>query len=218
MIEALYGWMKNIIVFMIISTVILNLLGKSNYKKYVGLVTGLILVLLVIGPVLSLTGKTSYFDFSMDSYGSLVDAQDLSKEMFRMEEQSNIDIFEQYKQVIINQTDSLIAPKGLTVVSMEIEVITDKTSKDFGDLLHIDLLAAYKTNQEMPGKTGSILAIEKIEIGQISFDLNSNEEQESQQNSLSAMENSIKILLADFYNMDGNNININIREDHDGKR
>lgn len=218
MIELLYDWMKNIIVFMIISTVILNLLGKSNYKKYVGLITGLILVLLVIGPILSLTGKISYFDFSMDSYGSLVDAQDLSKEMFAMEEQSTIDIFEEYKQVIVNQTENLIAEKGLTVVSMEIEVISDKTSQDFGKLLKLNLVAAYKTNQEMPGKTGEILSIEKIEIGQISFDSETEKPKESQQNSLSAMENSIKILLADFYNMDRNNININIQEDHDGKR
>jgi stage III sporulation protein AF len=217
-IEALYDWMKNIIVFMIISTVILNLLGKSNYKKYVGLITGLILVLLVIGPVLSLTGKISYFDFSMDSYGSLVEAQDLSKEMFEMEKQSTIDIFEEYKQVIVNQTENLIAEKGLTVVSMEIDVITDKSSTDFGKILQINLVAAYKTNQEMPGKTGDILSIEKIEIGQISFDSDTEKNQESQQNSLSAMENSIKILLADFYNMDSNNININIQEDHDGKR
>lgn len=218
MIEALYEWMKNIIVFMIISTVILNLLGKSNYKKYVGLITGLILVLLVIGPILSLTGKISYFDFSLDSYASLVDAQDLSKEMFSMEEQSTLDIFEQYKQVIINQTDSLLAQKGLTVVTMEIDVVTDKTSKDFGEILQMNIVAAYKTNLEMPGKTGEILSIEKIEIGQISFDSEYEKGQESEQNSLSAMENSIKIMLADFYNVDSNNININIQEEHDGKR
>ena len=211
MIEALYEWMKNIIVFMIISTVILNLLGKSNYKKYVGLITGLILVLLVIGPILSLTGKISYFDFSLDSYASLVDAQDLSKEMFSMEEQSTLDIFEQYKQVIINQTDSLLAQKGLTVVTMEIDVVTDKTSKDFGEILQMNIVAAYKTNLEMPGKTGEILSIEKIEIGQISFDSEYEKGQEIEQNSLSAMENSIKIMLADFYNVDSNNININIQ-------
>jgi stage III sporulation protein AF len=210
--------MKNIIVFMIISTVILNLLGKGNYKKYVGLITGLILVLLVIGPILSLTGNSQYFDFSMDSYESLVDAQDLSKEMFVREEQSSIDIFTQYKQVIINQTDSLISEKGLTVVSMEIEVVEDKLSKDFGKLLSLDLIAEYKKNDEMPGKTGDILPIEKIEIGQISFDVKEKIQEKSQQNSLSAMEIYIKKQLADFYNMDSNNININIQEDHDGKR
>ena len=218
MIEALYDWMKNIIVFMIISTVILNLLGKSNYKKYLGLVTGLILVLLVIGPILSLTGKINYFDFSMDSYESLFDAQDLSKEMFQMEERSNIDIFEQYKQVMINQTDSLISEKGLTVASMEITIIEDKTNPDFGKLVSLKLVAEYKKSNEMPGKTGEILPIEKIEIGQIRFDAKEDKVEESQQNGLSPMENSIKNLLADFYNMDGNNININIQEDHDGKR
>lgn len=217
MIDALYSWIRNIIVFMIISTVILNLLGKSNYKKYVGLVTGLILVLLVIEPILALTGKHQYFDFSMESFESLVDAQDLSGEMFAMEEHSSNDILAQYKKVIMNQTNNLISEKGLTVVSMEIAVIEDKASYDFGKILSMDLVAKYKTSNEMPGKTGEILPIEKIEIGQIVFDKPDKEQKKSQQKVLSAMEIHIKNQLADFYNMDSNNINISIQEDHDGK-
>lgn len=218
MIDALYNWMKSIIVFMIITTVILNLLGKSNYKKYVGLVTGLVLVLLVIGPILSLSGKIQYFDFSMDSYESLVEAQDLSNEMFAMEESSSVDIFAQYKQVIMNQTESIISEKGLTVVTMDVEVVEDKANQEFGKILSMSLVATYKTNNEMPGKTGDIPPIEKVEIGQITFDSQENDMDKSQQNGLSAMEIYIKNQLADFYNVDGNNININIQEDRDGKR
>lgn len=217
MIEAIYNWMKNIIVFMILSTVVLNLLGKSNYKKYVGLIIGLILVLLVIRPVLLLTQNSEYMDFSLDSYGTLSDAQDLSSEIFAMEKQSTIDILAEYKQVILKQTDKLIAEKGLEVVSMSMVVEEDKLSSEFGMIRSMSLIAHYKTSNEMPGETGKIALVEQVEIDQISLKQKEGKVEETQQNSLSPIEIYIKSLLSDFYNIEDNNINITIQEDRDGK-
>ncbi len=215
MINILYDWMKNIIVFMILTTVILNLLGKSNYRKYVGLITGLILVLLVIRPILTLIGKAEYMDFSLESYESLTEAQDFEHEIFSMENQSTVDILKEYREVIVKQTDKLIAEKGLEVVSMSIEVEEDKTSVDFGSIHSMSLVARYKTNYDMPGKTGEISAVEKVEIGQIVIEKESEKLEKSQQNGLSPMEILIKNLLSDFYNIESNNINITIQEDRD---
>lgn len=215
--EVIYNWMKNIIVFMILSTVVLNLLGKSNYKKYVGLIIGLILVLLVIRPILLLTQNIDYMDFSLNSYGSLNDAQDLSSEIFAMEEQSNIDILAEYKQVIHNQTDKLIAEKGLEVVTMTLEIEEDKLSSEFGMIRRMSLVLHYKTSNEMPGETGEIAQVEKVAIEQIRLGNEEEKVEETQQNSLSPMEIYIKSLLSDFYNIESNNINITIQEDRDGK-
>ncbi len=217
MMEVIYNWMKNIIVFMILSTVVLNLLGKSNYKKYVGLIIGLILVLLVIRPILLLTQNIDYMDFSLNSYGSLNDAQDLSSEIFAMEEQSNIDILAEYKQVIHNQTDKLIAEKGLEVVTMTLEIEEDKLSSEFGMIRRMSLVLHYKTSNEMPGETGEIAQVEKVAIEQIRLGNEEEKVEETQQNSLSPMEIYIKSLLSDFYNIESNNINITIQEDRDGK-
>lgn len=58
--QSLYEWMKDIIIFMILVTVIMNLLGKSSFKKYVGIVTGLLLVLYVIKPLIALAGNSDF--------------------------------------------------------------------------------------------------------------------------------------------------------------
>ena len=55
--DIIYGWIKNIICFYIFITVILHLLPKENYRKYVRFFTGMLLVILVMNPVLSLLGK-----------------------------------------------------------------------------------------------------------------------------------------------------------------
>ncbi|MDD5937017.1 MAG: stage III sporulation protein AF [Clostridiales bacterium] len=215
MIQTLYDWMKNIIVFMILTTVILNLLGKSNYKKYVGLITGLILVLLVIRPILTLVGKAEYMDFSLESLESLSDAQDFEHEIFAMEEQREVDILSEYRKVIMKQTNKLIGEKGLEVVTMAIDVEEDKSSIEFGNIRSMTLVTRYKTSMDMPGKTGEISKVEKVEIGQIVLGQDGTNLKESQQNSLSPMEVSIKKLLSDFYNIENNNINITIQEDRD---
>ena len=217
MIESVYQWMKNIIVFLILSTVVLNLLGKSNYKKYVGLIIGLILVLLVIRPVLLLTQNTDFMDFSLDSYGSLSEAQDLSSEIFAMEEQSTIDILLEYKLVIQKQTDKLIAEKGLEVVSMSMEVEEDKMSSEFGSIRNMSIVARYKTANEKKENFEEVALVKTITIDQIELEKEEEKVDITQQNSLSPMEIVIKNLLSDFYNMDSNNINITIQEDRDGK-
>ena len=43
----LYGWMKSIIVYLILSGVVVNLAPGANYRKYIKFFTGLMLVMLV---------------------------------------------------------------------------------------------------------------------------------------------------------------------------
>lgn len=214
MIQALYDWMKNIIVFMIFTTVIMNLLGKSNYKKYAGLVSGLILVLLVIGPILSITKKKDYLNFSFKSYESLIDAQDLNHELFQMEQISNDTILDGYYQVITNQTKQIVSEFGLEVYKMNLKVDEDTSSEKFGTILHMELFLKFQslnTTQKVETK------IDPITIEPITLDDDKKNEPEIKKNSMSAMEIQIKKRLTDFYNIESDNINIIIQEDHDGE-
>lgn len=218
-INSLYSWMKNIIIFLILVTVIFNLLGKSNYKKYVGLVTGLILVLLVVTPVITLFGKEDILNFSLNSHGTLVQAEDISKDLFRMEKLSEDSMFSEYIEVLRGQTVKLLSEKGLILRSMKIEINKDKDSINFGKILAMDIKASYlRTNEG--AKEGVVFGIDQVEpvtIGQIKVDSKEKESHKNQQISLSPMEINIKNMLADFYNVDSSNINISIQEDHDGE-
>ncbi len=52
--EEAYTWIKNIVIYMLLNTIIMNLLGNKSYKKYVSIVSGMILVLIVISPLMKL--------------------------------------------------------------------------------------------------------------------------------------------------------------------
>lgn len=217
-INSLYSWMKNIIIFLILVTVIFNLLGKSNYKKYVGLVTGLILVLLVVTPIITLFGKEDILNFSLDTHGTLVQAEDISDELFRMEKLSEDSMFSEYIEVIRGQTVKLLSEKGLILRSMMIEINKDKDSINFGEILAMDIKASYlRTSEVTKEEESEINQVEPITIGQIKVDSNESKSEKNQQTSLSPMEINIKNVLADFYNVDSSNINISIQEDYDGE-
>lgn len=218
MLASLYEWMKNIIVFMIFTTVILNLLGKNNYKKYVGLVTGLLLVLLVVTPLLNLTGKKDYLDFSLDSYGSLVLAEDLSYELFSMEGNADTDILKEYKQVLYSQTERLLNEKGLSIETVSFDICEDKSSKEFGTVQAIIVQASYLKNAKEEETVHTVENIDQVKIDEIIISKEKAQKAQEGKKGLSAMEISIKNTLADFYNINSNNINITIREDHDGER
>lgn len=53
----IYAWVKNLVCFYILLTVVLHLLPKDNYQKYVRFFSGMLLTILVMSPVLSLMGN-----------------------------------------------------------------------------------------------------------------------------------------------------------------
>ena len=70
MFEYLYRWMENISFYLVILTVTIQLIPNNNYKKYIRFFTGLILVLMLLGPVMKLFDieKTFYSYYENAEY------------------------------------------------------------------------------------------------------------------------------------------------------
>lgn len=61
MIEAIYTWMKNMVFFLVIVTAVLEVLPGTTYQKYIRFFTGLVLMMLLLTPFLSLSGAGEVF-------------------------------------------------------------------------------------------------------------------------------------------------------------
>lgn len=61
MIEAIYTWMKDIVFYLVIVTAVLEVLPGTTYQKYIRFFTGLVLMMLLLTPFLSLTGAGEVF-------------------------------------------------------------------------------------------------------------------------------------------------------------
>jgi len=64
MFEFLNQWIQNITFYLIIMTLLLQMVPDKSYRKYIQFITGLILILLLIDPIL----KINEFQISFENY------------------------------------------------------------------------------------------------------------------------------------------------------
>ncbi len=164
--ELLTG-VKNIIFFMIIITIISNLYGKSSFKQYISVFSGMILILIVIRPVLqwlSLDGKLDYF-FQQRQYQ--VSVEDVSGRALEAEEQQKQRIVAEYKEEIKRQIDIVVSAHNLCIDKADIKMIEDSNEERCGEILGMNLVL--KTRVEI-AEDGTIEERDVNEIDQIIID------------------------------------------------
>ena len=81
MLSYLYEWVQNIAYYMILVTVVVQVIPKSGYKKYIRFFTGLLLILLMCEPILKVAGME-------DSFMELYHKTSYEQEQKEMEEKT----------------------------------------------------------------------------------------------------------------------------------
>lgn len=61
MLEYFYEWMENLAFYLVIITIVVQMLPNNSYKKYIRFFTGLILILLMMNPILKILGTEQAF-------------------------------------------------------------------------------------------------------------------------------------------------------------
>ena len=62
MLDYIYQWMENIAFYLVIVVVIVQMVPGTHYKKYIRFFAGLILILMLTGPILKIFGISEYQD------------------------------------------------------------------------------------------------------------------------------------------------------------
>lgn len=207
----IYGWVKNIVIFLVLTTIINNLLGKSTYKKYVDLVTGIILVIMVIFPLLKLFQLEKTMDYYFTTNFLMAEAHDINSWLMGAEEEQRKVIFREYKEYIEKQVHNLLEEQNLDIIRIETVIDEDENSTTFGKIKNVTVIARYdKSERDKSGKDNPV-KIDKVEIDDIKIDTQK-EADAGETHILTPDEINIKNLLSDFYNMNSDNINISIQE------
>lgn len=205
--QGVYDWIKNIVFFLVLLTIVNNVIGNESYKKYVNLISGMILIIIVISPIFNLFDIEKTLDFYLDKNTFITESHNFNKELIKLEDRQTQVIVEEYKKEIIKRTGKLLENEDLYISQIHID-IDDKIDGDsFGKIEKLDVIASYIAKRESeiiePIKK---IGIDKVEIGQ-------GEEIIPQGDStLSEKELHIKKILSDFYNVKAENINISIEE------
>lgn len=202
--EEVFNWIKNIVIYMIINTVIMNLLGNKSYKKYVSIVSGMILVLIVVSPLVKLMKLEDKMNYFLQYNNFAIDSSDFKNQLKQVETEQEEAVFAEYEKKIKTQVKELLLKDNVYMKTYHIKIDKNPKSSTFGEIVGFDITASVEDSVETRGNS---LQIENVDIKQIEI----GEGDKKQEKALSPLEISIKKELSDFYNMKPANINISIQ-------
>lgn len=129
-------WIRSIIFFLILSTLVGQLVDGTKYKPYISLVIGFMLISLMLQPVLSLTGKEEIIQETLSS---------MTKEIptFSFRESAK----EAKKQQMETQIQKILKEYKTKVFRVEVEM------NDNGEMKSINIQTDKKSRREKKIKT-----------------------------------------------------------------
>lgn len=204
--EQIYDWIKNIVIYMLLNTIIMNLLGNKSYKKYASIISGMILVLIVISPVMQLMQLDDNLDYYLKYNDLNVDTIEFKSKLSAVEEEQRAAILAKYEDKIIGQIKELLQQENIYPENIEIKIDGDARSSSFGKITGIYIIA--KTGKRNEDKRDDRIRIDEIEVADIFIGRRSESDEKK---APSPLEISIKNKLSGFYNLEQGNINISIQ-------
>jgi stage III sporulation protein AF len=203
--DIINNWIRNVVIYMILNAIVMNLLGDKSYKKYVSIVSGMILVLIIISPLMNYMDLEDTLDYYLKANDFAVETSEFKNDINRMEEAQSDAIFAEYKEKIRLQVEGILQENKLLLVSFDLAIDKNNKSATFGEILHMDISAEMENNEE--DEDDHRLIVDKIDI--VSIRIKEQKEKDTA-DPPSPMEINIKNKLADFYNIEQVNINISI--------
>lgn len=137
--ESVYGWVRNIVYYLIFMTIITNLLPAGKYEKYLRLFAGCILILLVMQPMtggLRLEEKIGAI-FRAVSFEN--EAGELKGEMDEMEKKRLEHLISEYEKTAADELIRMAGEEGIEAVEASVVIEGDASSQDFGKVIKIAL-------------------------------------------------------------------------------
>ncbi|NLW22401.1 MAG: stage III sporulation protein AF [Tissierellia bacterium] len=160
-VEFLRLWVKDMALIFILISIIEIVLPNSNMKRYINVVMGFLIILVIISPIVKLVLK----DFNMDKevFHNIMEGIE-----FEREENSKFTSIqeEQVKKIYINkikgEVKELVA--GCTDHTVEsINISIGEEDGNYGDIEEIEIILNKGIQMESKEETGDIIKVANIE-------------------------------------------------------
>ena len=150
MAEALLGWARNIIYYMVFLSLAEHLLAGSSYGRYLRLFGGLVLVLVVLGPFGSLGDWEKQVSSLFDQFTFRQESRELKKEIFGMEEKRLAGITGQYRENVEKEITALVKAQGIVCSQVSVQMEENKErAKELYNLGKKELTQAHKVQTDL---------------------------------------------------------------------
>lgn len=157
--SGIYEWIRGMVFYLILVTMILNLLPDKKYEKYLRLFTGVVFILLVIGPFADLTGLEERMAGAYERITFRNDVRLLQAELADIDGQRLARVFKSYCEAV--ELDIASMTEGYGVTCLEVSAVLDENSgsENFGALtavnMRVGLMGAGTDDQAGTATTGN---------------------------------------------------------------
>lgn len=135
MIDFIRQWVINIVTLVLFIVMFEMLLPTGKMKKYVGLVTGTILIIAIISPLLGLFGKGTDFTALQTLNSNSLNRLQVEKDSKLLKEEQMKQIVEVYRQKIIEEMEQNAEEvEGVKQAKADVIFNEDYNSKTFGEI------------------------------------------------------------------------------------
>lgn len=156
-------WTLNIVALVMFIIIIEILMPSGRMKKYISFVTGLILIIAIINPILKLVGNGKSLEDIQIFNSNSMDRMEIKINSDLLEKEKNKQIIEVYRKKIIKQLeDSLMKNGQIAEVKGDVIINEDYGSDSFGEIIRA---YAEVTLKEKDDEVKPVDKVEKIVIG-----------------------------------------------------
>lgn len=149
MIDFVKQWVLNIVSLVLFIIMFEMLLPSGKMKKYIGLVTGTLMVIVIISPVISFMGENVDFTALQASNERVFDKLQIEKQSKMLEEEQMKQIVWVYRNKIIEQMEQNAGEiEGVEKAQADIIFNEDYTSTTFGEIKRVYLQIKVKRNEK----------------------------------------------------------------------
>lgn len=150
MLAFLRTWILNIVTVIVFITFLEILLPNSDMKKYIRMIVGILVMLVILNPILELFNGKIQFEEEVFKTTAMLEQKNLTYDIEQFQVGQEEQIIDIYKTKIINHLRQNIESKReFKVVDLTVSIIEERNHKDFGKLKEIYMvLAKEKSSQD----------------------------------------------------------------------
>ncbi|HAU84267.1 MAG TPA: hypothetical protein DCW90_01770 [Lachnospiraceae bacterium] len=209
--EILKDLVRNILTYYIILSVLMAMIGKSSYKKYIEMFSGLVMIIIILNPLIKLFGAQDALDMNLQKNQLYEVTQAESDDIMVAELKQQDAVLKQYKDTIAKQIDTVMKNYDFSATDVEVTIDDDTDSETFGQVKTISVFCQKGTEEESEEAS----AIDEIAIPEIKIGTKKKIEKKVT-DTLETKDAMLEI--ANMYGIEASQIQIQVEEDSQNER
>jgi stage III sporulation protein AF len=161
MIGVLSEMVRNIVVLIIFVTILDLVLPRTDFRPFVNMVVGLVLMLMLLSPLRSVLQFPGALDPVLEMRLAISEREIEDRQA--MLEQMNWDLtMERYREMVEERVVGVLGEGGLALSGMTLDLEEDVNHMEFGQPRGLSVTATVVTEEARPGQVERV----RIEIGE----------------------------------------------------